>query len=398
MRISDTSGSRVTIVLAAIAGFGACAFATLVSYWVVVGGTPAVLYGRNGQFATLRRVAGLPIEFIGAVWFAAVALLYVFAWARRGRVPVFVFLSALPLAAAGFWQASTRSFHAGPITAAAVAAAIILVVSAIEEAPPLGDTLRHVFADLAAAMRRPQVVATVLGFVALTAMTAEFVILKAEGVSVRLATQQEFRTWWAAQKRLTDAQLVDQNTIRVVAFTDYQCPACSSAVPEREALVERYRSGHAGSIELVAHDFPLEPECNPGLERELHPMACETAAAVRLVGQRVGAQAAHDLGLWLYKHRDGMSSDAVKERLDEYGLRASYEQQYAALLSEIRTDAAFGRRLGVHYTPTFFVNGVQLPDTTARSFELAVEYELERRSPRAPATARQVNRGGTGIR
>jgi hypothetical protein len=115
-----------------------------------------------------------------------------------------------------------------------------------------------------------------------------------------------------------------------------------------------------------------------------------------LVERRVGARAAHDLGKWLYQHRDQMSIEFLKQRLEMDGLRAQYEQHYGELLAEIETDAALGKRLGVHYTPTFFVNGIQLPDNSARSFELAVQYEIERQTP--PSRAARVGNGGIGTR
>jgi hypothetical protein len=396
MRMSQLSGSRLMVTLAAVVGFGAATLATLMSYWGTVGGTPAALYGRTAQLATLTRIGGLPIEFVAACWFAAVALLYLFAWTRGGRLPNFVFLSAVPFASAIIWQASARNFHIPTVTIAAAAAAVVLTFTALEDAPPLGDAIRHALGDSARALRRPLPVAAVLGFVSLSVMAAEYVVLKAESVSARLASTQEFRTWWSTQARRADGDLVRPDGIRLVAFTDYQCPACANAVPEYEAIVERFRGDRQDTIDLVVRDFPLEPECNPGLERDLHGLACETAAAVRLVGQRVGAPAAKELGSWFYMHRDKLTTDTINEQLDAHGLRAAYQAQYAEILKAIEVDVALGRRLGVHSTPTFFLDGVKLPDTSPRTFELALQYQVEQRSGGAGVTARRE--GGSGAR
>jgi protein-disulfide isomerase len=59
-------------------------------------------------------------------------------------------------------------------------------------------------------------------------------------------------------------------------------------------------------------------------------------------------------------------------------------------------DVALGRRLGVHSTPTFFLDGVKLPDTSPRTFELALQYQVEQRSGGAGVTARRE--GGSGAR
>ena len=44
----------------------------------------------------------------------------------------------------------------------------------------------------------------------------------------------------------------------------------------------------------------------------------------------------------------------------------------------MKTDTSLGGFLGVRSTPTFFVNGIQMPDFRVPIMDLAIEHELRR--------------------
>ena len=49
----------------------------------------------------------------------------------------------------------------------------------------------------------------------------------------------------------------------------------------------------------------------------------------------------------------------------------------------MKTDTSLGGFLGVRSTPTFFVNGIQMPDARVPIMDLAIEHELQEGRPSA---------------
>jgi protein-disulfide isomerase len=189
-----------------------------------------------------------------------------------------------------------------------------------------------------------------------------------------------FKRWFLSQARDRTSDLVAARGIKVVTFTDYQCPACASTVIQDEAVIDAFRRTRPVPIEVVYRDFPLESECNATMQNQMHPVACEAAVAVRLVTARFGGATGHEFGVSLYRNRTLLSPEYVQTRLDEYDLGAEYTQRYAATLKDVAADVALGARLGVRSTPTSFINGTKLPSTSVRNFEMALQYEAERLS------------------
>jgi protein-disulfide isomerase len=48
------------------------------------------------------------------------------------------------------------------------------------------------------------------------------------------------------------------------------------------------------------------------------------------------------------------------------------------MLELVRGDIAQGRQLGISGTPTFYMNGLRLPNLRANMFQAAIEWELQR--------------------
>jgi uncharacterized membrane protein len=63
--------------------------------------------------------------------------------------------------------------------------------------------------------------------------------------------------------------------VRLVVFSDYQCPACARFSHEMSLLTEQFPQ-----LQIVIKHFPLDTLCNGSLTKDLHPRACEAAWAV----------------------------------------------------------------------------------------------------------------------
>ena len=113
-----------------------------------------------------------------------------------------------------------------------------------------------------------------------------------------------------------------------------------------------------GKVKLLTRDFPLEPECNASVQQGPHPIACEAAAAVRMA--RKGKS--DELEDWMFANQSTLTLDGLKKAVRDVGGVADFDAQYPSVLHDIKIDTSLGGFYGVQSTPTFFINGMQMPD------------------------------------
>jgi protein-disulfide isomerase len=158
-------------------------------------------------------------------------------------------------------------------------------------------------------------------------------------------------TWYESLPRVSMPVPSDGAAVLIVKFTDLQCPGCAATYFGYAPVISRYQAQYPGSVRVVTMDYPLQPECNSNVPRPIHAAACDAAVAVREVASRLGGV------------RDFVSG-------------------YAAAMAAIRSDVALATSLRVSSTPTFFVNGVRLPNSPSlpspEQFDAIVAYELKR--------------------
>lgn len=183
--------------------------------------------------------------------------------------------------------------------------------------------------------------------------------------------------WFRAQPRINlDIEPLGAKVL-VVAFVDHQCPACRTAEIVLEGLVRQYEGTRPGAIRLVFKDFPLETECNPSVNRDIHPAACDAAVAVRLAGERNERAA---MVTWLNAHQEALTKDSLRVAAAEILNDTSFDRRFGALLLEIERDSAQGRALGVRVVPTVFINGIRFSRQLEPVFlEAVVDWELGQR-------------------
>jgi len=159
----------------------------------------------------------------------------------------------------------------------------------------------------------------------------------------------------------------DSAKVKVVEFSDYQCPACKSIESHLKTLITSY----GDQVQLVYRNFPLPQHKN--------------AMAASLAAQAAGAQGKfwrmHDR---LFDTQDSWASLADptdyfvligREALvDVDPLREAIIKQ--TYLAKIKTDVADGNRMGIQGTPTFFVNGVQVQLRQPKDLDDAISKAL----------------------
>lgn len=140
----------------------------------------------------------------------------------------------------------------------------------------------------------------------------------------------------------------DSAKVKIIAFEDFQCPACKAAEEPLRLMLDEYE----GRVQFTFRHFPLPS----------HPHAEEAALA---------AEAAGSLGkFWemkelLYDTQDSWSSLqnpdnffgelATELELDLGKFKDAYKSNNAK--ERVKADLAAGQQAGASQTPTFYVNG-----------------------------------------
>lgn len=172
--------------------------------------------------------------------------------------------------------------------------------------------------------------------------------------------------------------------IRIVMFTDYQCPDCRILEQQLAHVMKTY-PGVSASIRF----YPFSTTCNSRVTENLHPDACFAASAALAVGTFGGTDAFWDIHAWLFERKGSFTAPQLSQKVTSMGLDANTIVSIVNAQSnfgEIRSDIALGNDLGLRYTPMIFINGVELKGFTAPNALIRAVDALAKTSP-APATA-----------
>jgi protein-disulfide isomerase len=194
------------------------------------------------------------------------------------------------------------------------------------------------------------------------------------------ATQRaDLERWWESQPRI-DLPF-DNNGAKVllVEFTDLQCPHCRAKYIELKPILEKYAARPKELTFLLKH-WPISSACNSRVQTDLHPVACDLAAAVVMARPKGTQDALLD---WLFMHQDGMTPAIARQAAADVGKVADFDAQLARAMQEVKTDIALGSALGVDATPSFFLNGRRIPGggVAPQYFEALIGLELARAKP-----------------
>ena len=151
--------------------------------------------------------------------------------------------------------------------------------------------------------------------------------------------------------------------VTIIAFTDYQCPACAETHQTLERLVKEY----GNRVRLVARDFPLVQ----------HTQAFKAAEA---------AEAAREQGkYWEYvevllRNQSALEVAKLKDYASELNLdRGRFDQALATgkFADTVQRDIQDGLKLGVDSTPTLFINGRRVADKSYPALKAIIDTALK---------------------
>jgi protein-disulfide isomerase/uncharacterized membrane protein len=346
------------------------------------------------------KIAGVPVALLGILFFGGLLLLQVSA--RTLGVPdpahvgTYVFAGALPALAFAAYLAAASWFVLRVVCLLCVAIDLatlgICVIGGLMTRFSLASLPACARRDLLAIGARPVAIglaaAFVAGAVALVAVfphaaaepvfaadgeMPEFVAPAPEAEALPQASQLE--TYLnSAPRRMIPVEAVGAAVV-VVKFNDYQCPPCGNTFQAFKPLKAKWDREAPGKVKFVTKDFPLEAECNASIPQGPHPIACEAAAAVRMARKTGKAEPLED---WLFANQATLTVDGLKRAVRDIGGVADFDAQYPRILADVKTDTSLGGFLGVRSTPTFFINGIQMPDSRVPIMDAAIEHELRK--------------------
>jgi protein-disulfide isomerase/uncharacterized membrane protein len=146
--------------------------------------------------------------------------------------------------------------------------------------------------------------------------------------------------------------------IRVVEYSDFLCPFCRAIAGAFNDFLPQSQ----GRISVSFKNYPLDKACNDVVQQTIHPGACWVAR---------GALCATGQGrFWEYHDRVFEAPPTNPQRSDVLRIGGSAGLDPGALAacldspgtqSQLKAQIAEANRVGVHGTPTLFLNGKKLP-------------------------------------
>jgi protein-disulfide isomerase/uncharacterized membrane protein len=342
-------------------------------------------------------VQGVPVSIFGAIWFAFAALLSIAGMTARPEVRESVsgYLFAgstlalavvLYLGYASFMILGVRC----PLCLTTYAAVIgLFLVSGAATSLPMLSLPRRAREDVKVLFASPLALVLAILWLGGGAVTLAFFpreaavsadatpaeAAAAAAVPVNQDQRSELERHMATSERVPLAISNEGAKVLVVKFNDYQCPACGQSYLAYKPVLAKYSTSHPGQVKLVVKDYPLNPDCNSAVQRQLHAAACDAAVAVRLARVKGRAEALED---WFFTHQKEMTPASVRQAAREVGQVTDFDAKRDATLALVKGDIALGQQLKVTSTPTFFINGVRIDGAWApQFFDQAIAYELQ---------------------
>jgi protein-disulfide isomerase len=151
--------------------------------------------------------------------------------------------------------------------------------------------------------------------------------------------------------------------LTLVEFTDFQCPSCA----QRRPVLERIAAEYGGRVRIVVRDYPLSQHADA-------PKAAEAAEAAREQGKY------WEYAALLFQNQSALKPEHLKQYATRLGLdRAKFDAALDSgrLAKKVQRDVADGDRVGVAATPSFFLNGRRVSDTSYEGLKAAIESALK---------------------
>lgn len=152
--------------------------------------------------------------------------------------------------------------------------------------------------------------------------------------------------------------------VTIAVFDDFECPYCSRAVDTLKEVLKKYPE----QVKLVFKNFPLP----------MHRYS-RTAALAGLAAQKQGKfWPLHDLMFANYQQLNPARIMELAKSLDLDMARFEKDLKDPVLVQRIDSDIQEGKQIGVHGTPTLFINGRRVQQRSVEALSAMIDEELTR--------------------
>ena len=162
-----------------------------------------------------------------------------------------------------------------------------------------------------------------------------------------------------------------QAKVRIVEYSDFQCPACRKAQEPLKRILEEYGE----TVQIIFNDFPLVTA---------HPNALPAAEAAQCAHSQQRFWEYHDL-LFEGQNIWAQTTDPQPHFLDYARGTGLNIEQFSRCIENhetqkaVRVDMKEGEALRIRSTPTFFINDTRLVgQATFNNFKEAIDAQLGR--------------------
>jgi protein-disulfide isomerase len=161
--------------------------------------------------------------------------------------------------------------------------------------------------------------------------------------------------------------------IKIVVFSDFQCPYCREfARTLRENIPQKFPR----DVRVIFEDFPID---------SLHPWARAAAEASHCLTDSKPDLfwVYHD---WIFQHQGEINVGNLRDKVAGFAKEHNIDgSKFATCLdthatkAEVEASVQKGRELGIEKTPTFYLNGREIPGALAwPALNTLIQMELNR--------------------
>ncbi len=151
--------------------------------------------------------------------------------------------------------------------------------------------------------------------------------------------------------------------VRIVEFSDFQCPACGYAHP----IVEKVLAEYGDKMKFTYRHFPLA---------NIHTFAQKAAEASECAAEQGKFWEMYDK---LFLNQENLKQDDLKTYAAELGLdTAQFNSCIASgkTAARVAADQSFGLSIGVNSTPTFYINGEKFGNMSYEQWKAVIDARL----------------------
>lgn len=173
--------------------------------------------------------------------------------------------------------------------------------------------------------------------------------------------------------------------IRIVLWTDYQCPDCKNMESQLDRAIELAKSLNV-SLHVSSRHFPFSTVCNRLLQQDMHPDACFGAFAAEAAGRLGGAGAFWATHRWLFSRNGQFTPVLLREHAATIGVDPDAVlklMEDASIQQLVKDDIEAGIALGLRQTPFVLINGVELKGWNAEDALVRAVRALAATNPAA---------------